>query len=84
MMTSQWMRNKMKLVFSILLILFTSTLLSNEINFQTAKLYKDDISAQQAYNMQQDGALLIDVRTKREFNTLRAKNSTNIPIFYEK
>lgn len=84
MMTSQWMRNKMKLVFSIFLILFTSTLLSNEINFQTAKLYKDDISAQQAYNMQQDGALLIDVRTKREFNTLRAKNSTNIPIFYEK
>ncbi len=84
MMTSQWMRNKMKLVFSIFLILFTNTLLSNEINFQTAKLYKDDISAQQAYNMQQDGALLIDVRTKREFNTLRAKNSTNIPIFYEK
>lgn len=84
MMTSQWMRNKMKLVFSIFLILFTSTLLSNEINFQTAKLYKDDISAQQAYKMQQDGALLIDVRTKREFNTLRAKNSTNIPIFYEK
>lgn len=84
MMISQWMGNKMKLVFSIFLILFTSTLLSNEINFQTAKLYKDDISAQQAYNMQQDGALLIDVRTKREFNTLRAKNSTNIPIFYEK
>ena len=84
MMTSQWMKNKMRLVFSIFLILFTSTLLSNEINFQTAKLYKDDISAQQAYKMQQNGALLIDVRTKREFNTLRAKDSYNIPIFYEK
>ena len=84
MMTSQWMRNKMKLVFSIFLILFTSTLLSNEINFQTAKLYKDDISAQEAYKMQQNGAILIDVRTKREFNTLRAKDSHNIPIFYEK
>ena len=53
MMTSQWMKNKMRLVFSIFLILFTSTLLSNEINFQTAKLYKDDISAQEAYKMQQ-------------------------------
>ncbi|MAC84917.1 MAG: hypothetical protein CL624_12370 [Arcobacter sp.] len=84
MMTSQWMKNKMRLVFSIFLILFTSTLLSNEINFQTAKLYKDDISAQQAYKMQQNGALLIDVRTKREFNTLRSKDSYNIPIFYEK
>ena len=84
MMTSQWMKNKMRLVFSILIVLYTSTLLSNEINFQTAKLYTADISAKQAYFMQQEGALLIDVRTKREFNTLRAKNSHNIPVFYEK
>ncbi|UTJ05553.1 rhodanese-like domain-containing protein [Arcobacter roscoffensis] len=84
MMTFQWMKNNMKLVFSILIVLYTSTLLSNDVNFQTAKLYKADISAQEAYKMQQNGAILIDVRTKREFNTLRAKDSHNIPIFYEK
>ncbi len=29
------------------------------------------------------GSLLIDVRTKKEFQTLRAKDSINIPLFYE-
>ncbi len=29
------------------------------------------------------GSLIIDVRTKREFQTLRAKDSINIPVFYE-
>ncbi|MGP2656103.1 rhodanese-like domain-containing protein [Malaciobacter sp. WC5094] len=84
MMISQWIKNKMKLVLSIVLVLCTSSLFSNEINFQTAKLYKADISAKQAYELQQKGALLIDVRTKKEFEQLRAKDSYNIPIFYEK
>jgi len=66
----------------ITIVLFTTTLLA-QIDFQNALLYKADVSSKTAYEMQQKGALLIDVRTKREFNTLRAKNSINIPVFYE-
>lgn len=55
-----------------------------KIDYRTAFLYKADINSHQAYEMQQKGAFLIDVRTKREFNTLRAKDSINIPVFYEK
>ncbi|WP_122892847.1 rhodanese-like domain-containing protein [Arcobacter peruensis] len=74
----------MKKTFLIYLILALSTFLNAQINYNTAKLYKDDISAKQAYKMQEDGALLIDVRTKAEFKELRAVNSINIPIFYAK
>lgn len=69
-----------KLIISILLI--TTTLFA-QIDFQKAMLYKADIDSKTAYEMQQNGTLLIDVRTKKEFNTLRAKDSINIPIFYE-
>ncbi|APW66039.1 hypothetical protein LPB137_09315 [Poseidonibacter parvus] len=74
----------MKKTFLIYLILALSTFLNAQINYNTAKLYKDDISAKLAYEMQEDGALLIDVRTKAEFKELRAKSSINIPIFYAK
>ena len=68
-----------------ILLIFLSTLFANsQIDYRTAKVYKDDISAKSAYSMQQDGALLIDVRTKAEFKELRAKGSINIPIFYAK
>ena len=69
-----------KLIFSILLL--TSTLFA-QIDFQNAKLYKADISSKTAYEMQQKGTLIIDVRTKKEFEYLRAKNAINIPVFYE-
>ncbi|MGB1227366.1 MAG: rhodanese-like domain-containing protein [Poseidonibacter sp.] len=70
-----------KILFFLLLL---STFLNAQINYNTAKLYKDDISSTQAYKMQQNGALLIDVRTKAEFKELRAKDSINIPVFYAK
>ena len=70
-----------KILFFLLLL---STFLNAQINYNTAKLYKDDISSTQAYKMQQNGALLIDVRTKVEFKELRAKDSINIPVFYAK
>lgn len=69
-----------KLVFTF--FIFTSALFS-QVDFQNAMLYKADIDSKTAYKMQQEGVLLIDVRTKREFKTLRAKKSINIPIFYE-
>ena len=46
-------------------------------------LYKADISAQQAYDMQQQGVLLIDTRTVREYKTLHPKGAINIPVFKE-
>lgn len=82
MMILRSMTNSIKVILGILLSM--TFLFSQEINYQTAKLYKDDISSKKAYEMQQNGALLIDVRTKAEFNESRAKDSYNIPIFYEK
>lgn len=70
-----------KLILSIALL---STTLFAEINFQKAMIYKADINSKTAFDMQQEGTLIIDVRTKGEFQTLRAKNSINIPVFYEK
>jgi len=74
----------MKRLIVIFAFILGSTFANAQVNFNNAKLYKDDIDSKTAYKMQQDGTLLIDVRTKREFNTSRAKGSINIPIFYEK
>lgn len=68
-------------LISVLLLLSIS--LYAQIDFQNAMMYKADITSKQAYSMQQNGVLIIDVRTKREFQTLRAKDSINIPVFYE-
>lgn len=70
-----------RVIFSILI--FTTTLFA-QIDFQNAMLYKADINSKTAYKMQQEGVLIIDVRTKREFNHSRVKDSINIPIFFEK
>ncbi|QKJ23585.1 rhodanese-like domain-containing protein [Poseidonibacter lekithochrous] len=68
-----------------LVLLFTAIFVNaQEVNFQTAMFYKADIDSKEAYKMQQEGALLIDVRTKREFVHSRAKGSILIPLFYEK
>lgn len=68
----------------ILLTFLISTVIAfAQINFQTAKLYKADISAKKAYEMQQNDVILVDARTKREFNELHPKGAINIPVFYE-
>jgi len=69
-----------KFVF-ILVLLVSGIFADTQINYNTAKLYKEDISSSTAYKMQQKGALLIDVRTKVEYKESRAKDSINIPIF---
>lgn len=70
---------KMKKLFLLLVII--SSLFG--IDFQNDRLYKADIDSITAYNMQQKGTILVDVRTKREFNFSHPKNAINIPIFYE-
>lgn len=70
--------------FFILLLLLSTTILNAQIDYYKAKLYKDDINSKVAYEMQQNGVLVIDVRTKKEFATSRAKNSINIPLMFEK
>lgn len=67
----------------IVLFLICSSFLFAQVDFQRAMLYKADINSKQAYEMQQNGVLIIDVRTKREFNESRPKDSINIPVFFE-
>ena len=43
----------------------------------------NNINSKIAYEMQKKGALLIDVRTEKEFNYAHAKGATLIPIFFE-
>ncbi|NLO17151.1 MAG: hypothetical protein GX118_03065 [Arcobacter butzleri] len=61
----------------ILVIMITSVLFANEIE------YKADITAQEAYQMQQNGAILIDVRTKQEYDFMRAKDAVLVESYME-
>lgn len=47
-------------------------------------LYKADINAMQAYEMQKKGVLLVDVRTKREYAFSHPKDAVLVPVFFEK
>lgn len=67
-----------------LFLLLSTLCFSQQIDLRTAKLYKDDITAIEAYTMQQQGVLLIDIRTKREYRKLHPKDAINIPLFFEK
>ena len=64
----------MKKIFFI----FTITL-----SFLFASNY-NNIDANKAFEMQKNGAILIDVRTKMEYNYAHAKGAILIPIFYAK
>lgn len=70
-----------KLVF--LFVLLSTLAFSQNVDLRTAKLYKEDLSAIEAYTMQQEGVILIDVRTKREYRQLHPKDAVNIPLFFE-
>jgi len=51
--------------------------------FAAEMLYEDDISPKEAYQMQQNGALLIDVRTPSEFIYAgHALGAINVPYVY--
>lgn len=73
-----------KILISFMLLITTLFVNAQEVNFQTAMFYKADIDSKKAYEMQKNGAIIIDVRTKREFIHSRAKDSVLIPLFYEK
>ncbi len=68
----------------ILTLVLLTTTLFGQVDFKKAMLYKADIDSKTAYEMQQKGSLIIDVRTKKEFETLAPKDAINIPIFMEK
>lgn len=69
---------------TVVALLVTLSCLLAEVDLSSASLYKADINSQTAYEMQQKGAILIDVRTSREFEFSRPKDAINIPVFYEK
>lgn len=71
------------LVKLLLLFGLTLTCLFAQPDLSTSTLYKADIDSQTAYTMQQKGVILVDVRTKREFNHAHPKGSINIPVFFE-
>lgn len=69
---------------TVIAFILAMTSLFAEPDLSNASLYKADITSQTAYEMQQKGALIIDVRTQREFEFSRPKGAINIPVFYEK
>lgn len=70
----------MKKILLSLCLLFATLFSQEELG---NALYKADINSHTAYDLQQKGALLIDVRTKREFEYLHSKGAINIPVFFE-
>lgn len=68
----------MKKVFIFLIFL------SFAFGADTNKLYKADINSKTAYEMQQKGYMIIDVRTIPEYKFSRVPNSKNIPIYHDR
>ena len=64
-------------------ILFSISSVLLPIMLWALSLYQN-IDSKEAYKLQHQGAVLIDVRTKKEFNRLHAKGAINIPVFFEK
>jgi rhodanese-related sulfurtransferase len=70
-------------IFLLGIIMSFCAVWAQQPDFSNSMLYKADINAQEAYERQQKGAILIDVRTKREFKFSHPKDAINIPVFYE-
>ena len=68
-----------KKIFLSLFLLLSSTSL-----YGMGIFYKADISAQKAYKMQQNGAILLDIRTPGEYKQDHPKEAFLIPAFFEK
>lgn len=63
-------------------ILFCTIALAS-ILFANSIEYKADITADEAYKMQQRGVLLIDTRTKKEYDFMRPKGAILIESYFE-
>lgn len=61
----------------VIFILFSTIIFANDIE------YKADISAKEAYEMQKNGVLLIDTRTKKEYDFMRPKGAILIESYFE-
>lgn len=78
------MIKELRMVKKILFLTLFISYVWGEVDFRTATLYKADITANKAYELQKQGTLLIDTRTISEYKELHPKGSINIPVFYEK
>jgi rhodanese-related sulfurtransferase len=67
--------------------LFLSNVYASQYDYNellSKKFYKADITALEAFDMKVNGVLLIDVRTKNEYNFARVDGSLWVPIFFDK
>jgi rhodanese-related sulfurtransferase len=71
----------LKRIFLVITILFTTFLFASEKRVQ---YYYADISAKEAFKLHSDGVVLIDVRTKGEYDRLHPKGAILLPLFFEK
>ncbi len=58
-------------------------LLISSFAFADNTEYKADITAREAYEMQKRGVVLIDVRTKKEYDFMRPTNAILIESYFE-
>jgi rhodanese-related sulfurtransferase len=73
-----------KLIFTLLL---TSSLFGNDYDFKTysqKKLYKQDVTALEAFDLRAQGMRVIDVRSKKEYDFRHVPAALWIPIYFDK
>ncbi len=61
--------------------LVVSLILSVSALFAQQNLYKGDVNAKEAYKMQQNGTLIVDIRTQEEFDISRPKGAKHVPFY---
>jgi rhodanese-related sulfurtransferase len=68
------------------ILLLVSIILSTSVFSADKRVqnYYADISAKEAYKLQGEGVVLLDIRTKREYNQLHPKGSVLLPAFFER
>lgn len=72
------------MVRRVFLIVSLVSVLAFSFSFSFKSGAFKNIDAREAYRLQQKGAVLIDVRTKKEFERGHAKGAVHIPIYEEK
>jgi rhodanese-related sulfurtransferase len=67
----------MKKIITLLLLLQVAVFAKAQM------LYMADIDSVKAFEMQQEGVTLVDVRTIREYDAMHPKGAVNIPVYNE-
>lgn len=73
-----WLGILLLLVLTVLVVGCTSQPAS--VTEQAATPFPDEISVEQAYQLYNDGAFVLDVRTQDEWDDFHAPNTTLIPL----